>query len=138
MKKLTVFMDEKPLTSFAIVAAFFLLIGMLIFLFTKDNAANPHSITGIQALGQQGLSFWLWAIVFTALASAVAIWAFKRFATEDSSSFGNFWIIFGIFLAIAWGKGCTDKATDGVTSSKGRPVPVQIDTTRKAAEDFNK
>ncbi len=137
MSKVSKFFDEKPGTSFAIVASIILFIGVLIFLFTKDNAANPNSITGWEVLGQQSFSFWLWAAFFSLLAGGVVAFLSKYFRADgDSKSFGVAWIVIGAFLAIAWGKGCTDKANDGVTAPQGRPDAVQIDTTRVPAEDL--
>lgn len=132
------FFDEKPGTSLLIGAGIILFIGVLVFLFTKDNRANPHSITGWQVLGMQSFSFWLWAIVFTALAAAV-IYFLNRYLINggDSKPFGNWWIVIAIFLSIAWGKACTDKATDGVTAPGYTPIE-KTDDGRVPAEELLK
>lgn len=132
------FMDEKPGTAFAIVAAAILFIGGGIFLFTKNDSKNPDSVTGLQVLGQQNFSFWLWAIVITA-AIVVGIIAINKYLIKggDSKAFGNWWIVMAIFIGVAWGKGCTDKANEGVTSP-GHKVEKPVDDGREAAEEMIK
>lgn len=138
MKKLFKFFDEKPGTSFLIGAAAILLFGVVYFLFSKNNAANPHSVTGWEVIRNQNFSFWLWAIVFTALAAAV-IYFLNRYLINggDSKPFGNWWIVIAIFLSIAWGKACTDKANDGVTAPGYTPIE-KTDDGRVPAEELLK
>ncbi len=132
------FFDEKPFTAFMIGAGVILLIAVCVFLFTKDNAANPYSVTGWQVLGMQSFSFWLWAIFFTALAG-VGIWAANKYLINggDSKPFGNWWILIAVFLSIAWGKACTDKANDGVTAPGFTPTE-KVDDGRVPAEELIK
>ena len=106
------------------------------FLFTKSGDYEG-AITGVQALQQQTTEFWLNAIGWS-VASGVALY----FAVKKIKKMAGFGVPLTvlvpaiIFIAIAWGKGCTDKANDGVTSGKGRPVPAKVDSLRVPAEDL--
>lgn len=138
MKKLSKLFDEKPGTALLIGAGIILLVAVCVFLFTKDNAANPYSVTGLEVLGNQNFSFWLFAIIFTVLAGVV-IWVLNRYLINggDSKPFGNWWILIAVFLSIAWGKACTDKANDGVTAPGHTPTE-KVEDGRLPAEDLIK
>lgn len=106
------------------------------FLFTKDC---PDCITGWQTLGNQGGGFWLGAILGSAAAAVLTYFLVKKVSKEGGVGVSYSWIIAIVaFISIAFGKACTDKANDGVTSKGGREIPVQVDSTRVPAEDLIK
>lgn len=112
------------------------LFGFGYFLFNKDEGG----ITGIQALGQAGWNFWGWAIGLSAAAFGV-FWAFGKIYSKvlDFGTTRRILIVGVLLLALAWGKGCDIKESQGVTSEKGRVGgPPPIDTTRMSAEDIIK
>lgn len=119
----------------AILVAVILIISLYTFLFTKESYEG--AITGIQALQQQTAEFWIWAILLSALSAVGVFFIIKK--VKQLGGYGlslNVFIPIFIFIAIAWGKACTDKANDGVTSGKGRPVPVKVDDRRIPAEEL--
>lgn len=121
------FFDQKPALSIVLCTVGILFIGLCIFLFTKDNALNPNSITGIEALSHASASFWIWGLVLTIGITVIGIFAFRYFSNEDSTQFGFFWILFGAFMAVGWAKGCTiktDTEKNKTTQGDGR-VPAE-------------
>ena len=101
----------------------------------------PECISGWETLKQEGPNFWWSAFAFSILGGA-SFWAFMHFYKKilDYGPVKPLLITCIIFLAIAWGKGCTDKANEAVTTEKGRPdkYKPKIDSTRIPAEDYHK
>ena len=99
--------------------AVILLISLNVFLFTKDC---PECYTGWQILGMKGASFWIWAFVLTALAAGVMFLVVRALRASGGVGISlNVLIPIVVFLSIAWGGVCTDKANDGVTAEKYTP-----------------
>jgi len=97
----------------AIVAA------IAIFLFSRD----PGGISGAETLGQEGASFWIWAVILTLASIASAVYGYRLFIKNQKPiTIIVAAVVVVVLLAIAWGKGCTDKANDGVTTEHGRPL----------------
>lgn len=97
-------------------------------------------ISGWETLKQEGPNFWWSAAIFSALAAA-ATWAFIFFYKKirEFKPVKPLLIAVIVFLAVAWGKGCTDKANNAVTTEKGRVGgPAPVDSTRMSAEDIIK
>ena len=114
------------------IVLLFIIIALVSF-FGKDEGG----ISGLQALQQEGTSFWIWAIVLSALSGIVGFFGLKAYDKEkDVKIMKPFALAIVIFLSIAFGKGCTDKANDGVTTEKGRPVKILPDSNRIPAEDL--
>lgn len=106
------------------------------FLFTKDC---DTCITGAQALAQEGAGFWFFAITIPIVVAVMVYFIFKYVDSQGGVGVSiSILVIPLLFLAIAWGKGCTDKADGAVGTKKGRPVPAKIDSTRISAEDLLK
>lgn len=127
--------ENKVMFGVILVVAAMAIFAILTFLFTKDD--HEGAITGVQALKQQTTEFWIWAIALTIGAGVLTHFVVKK--VKANAGYGvsyNVLIPIIVFIAIAWGKGCTDKANDGVTAGKGRPVPVQVDSLRVPAEDL--
>lgn len=138
MKNLVNWIKENKFM-FGVLSAIVIMVGIAIytFLFTKED--DEGAITGLQALQQQTGEFWVWAIGLTVL-SAVGMYFIVKYI-KSMGGYGvspSIFIPIIIFIAIAWGKACTDKVNDGVTAGKGRPVPAKIDSTRMSAEDIIK
>lgn len=76
---------------------------------------------GAEVLGNEGAGFWIGLILFVAFALFVAYLGYRRYTkSQEGTDTIPYLIIVAIFLGIAFGKGCTDKANDGVTTSQGR------------------
>jgi FtsH-binding integral membrane protein len=119
--------------------AFALLVAVLFvteFLLGKEEGG----ITGLQALGQQAASFWILLALAGVAAFFIVKFAIKKYNREgaDSGFMHPALITAALLIGIASMKGCEDKANGGVTSPKGRPEKVAVDTTRVAVEDLNK
>jgi hypothetical protein len=110
MKKVS---DDKLMKIVFLAIAAFLVIGLTIFLFNRDGGAS-----GAEVLGKEGGGFWFTAILFAAIGSGAVYLAFNKFKTTQAKIISL--IVAAICLAIAFGKGCTDKANGGVTTSEGR------------------
>jgi hypothetical protein len=135
MSKLITWIKEHKAAAIALgLLAVMLIIAACEFLFVKGN----NQYTGWQILGMQGANFWITAVVCSVLAGLVAGYVVKKIKADDGDSRTTFvpgFIVIAAFLGIAFGKGCTDKANDGVGTEKGRPTQV-IDSTRVPAEDL--
>lgn len=119
------------LIAFAVVI---LLISLREFLFTRDC---PDCISGWETLGQQTGGFWLGAVLSSLAIAAIVHFLVKKLKVSGGVGVGyGSLIAIAVLLSIAWGKGCTDKANDGVTSGKGRVNKVQADPSRVPAEDL--
>lgn len=102
--------------------------------FGKDDG-DP--ISGWEALGRMGASFWAWAVVLSVAAGAILSFGIKVYNKElDVKVLRPFLFATVLFLGLAWGKGCDVKTNGGVTAPKGRLVKPPIDTNRVAAEDL--
>ena len=95
-------------------------------------------ISGWKTLMNQTGSEWLRMIIFSLCAVAV-IYVWIRYYKKKQDGTGYRAFLWGavIFIAIAFGKACTDKANEGVTSGNGRPGGIPAaDDTRIPAEDL--
>lgn len=97
-----------------IAVVLILFVAVVAYLFT----GNP---TGWQVLKAQ--DGWYLATMLAFFAAGVyAIWrgiaSYQK--TQEAKSFRPAFIVFAIFCAIAFGKGCTDKTNSGVTAPSGR------------------
>lgn len=130
------FFNEKPFLAFSIGVCAILFISLLIFLFSKGDPKNPESITGLQAVKLLNWNFWLWVFLGIGGLAYVIPKVIKYFNKEqDTRSFGNYWIAFGLILLIIFWQGCETKANDGKTGHKLRPGFEKLDDGRGAAED---
>jgi hypothetical protein len=101
--------------------ALILLISVLVFLFNADGGYS-----GWQILKQEGAGFWIVAIISVVIIYFLANAMVKRYEkTQEGGSTTAYLIAIAVFLAIAFGKGCTDKANGGVTTSQGRPAATK-------------
>lgn len=126
-------MKKSGMLPVVIFLAVILIIAMIAFLGRGGTVVSGWEILKNQTTGE-----WLRMIGFSVIAGVV-VWAYIRFykKTQDGKGIFPFAIAFMVFVAIAFGKGCTDKANEGVTSGKGRPGgPAPVDTTRVPAEDL--
>lgn len=103
------------------------------FLFTKDC---QECVTGWTVLKQEGWNFWGWALGLTALSGVATYFIVKK--VKGDGGYGNISMLIPILilLTIAFGKGCTDKANNAVTTEKGNPNPQKADSLRIPAEDL--
>jgi len=118
-----------------VVAGIFVIIVISIIAFLSKGGTT---VSGWEILTNQTFGEWFWMIFASAVAGGV-VWAYIKFykKTQDSKGIVPFAIAFMLFVAIAFGKACTDKANEGVTSGKGRPGgEAPIDSTRIPAEDL--
>lgn len=133
MKKL----KESGMLYAVIAAAVILVIGLIEFLGKQDG-----QVSGLQILLNQTGGEWL-RMIFGTLGIAGVVYLYNRYYLKKQDATKNSWIAFSIalmlFAAIAFAKGCDDKANDGVTSGNGRPSgAAQVDSSRVAAEDLLK
>jgi hypothetical protein len=83
-------------------------------------------ITGFQVLARQKGGFWLGLIISVIAIGVLVYFMIRHYSkTQDGSSTTAFLIAIAIFMGIAFGKGCTDKANGGTTAGKGRPSTEQ-------------
>ena len=111
--------DKRLLIVLGVLISAILVIALGTFLFTKDCET---CITGLTALKLQGGDFWVWAIGLTALSSFILYRIIK--AVKKSGGYGisiSVLIPIIVFISIAFGRACTDKANNGTTSAKGNP-----------------
>jgi hypothetical protein len=128
MKKNT----DKTIIALIIFVSAVLLISILVFLTGKDC---PECYTGWQILGMQGLNFWGNAIFFSVLGFGATFFVVKKVINAGGVGVSLNWVIpIIIFFSIAFGKACTDKANNGVTSEKFKPTGP-VDDGRESAED---
>lgn len=128
MKKST----DKTIIAMIIFVSAVLIIGMSVFLFQKNCA---ECYTGWQILGMQGLNFWGSAIFFSVLGFGGIFFLVKKVINAGGAGVPLSWAIpIIIFFSIAFGKACTDKANNGVTSEKYKPTGP-VDDGRESAED---
>lgn len=82
-------------------------------------------ISGWQVLMNQSAGEWFRMILFSLLAGVVIFfWIRYHRKTQDGRNYRAFLWSAVIFISIAFGKACTDKANEGVTSANGRPKPA--------------
>lgn len=118
------------------LSAIFIIVvfGIGYFLFSKDEGG----ITGVQALGQLGKEFWIWAFAGSAIAIGLWFGFLKSYLKLHDFGATRPLLILGIVvMSITWMKGCDVKESKGVTSEKGRigGAPA-ADTNRVPAEDL--
>lgn len=97
-----------------------ILVALIAFLFTGEP-------TGWQVIFNQGAAYILSMFFFFAI-SLVAIYAAYRVYNKNQETTLGFWaaiVVAVVFIAIAFGKGCTDKANSGVTGPGGAPAAVE-------------
>jgi hypothetical protein len=113
------FKKNKEAKILALALSLMLLIAAGIFLFTP----NEYGHTGAQIIFSQGFWYLFWMGVFVLIALIAVVAAVRIYRkTGNANKLGLPIFIAIVFLGIAFGKGCTDKANDGVTSPAGRPV----------------
>lgn len=112
-----------------------LIIAAKVFLFTADEGG----ITGAQTIKQMGASFWGW-LAFASSLSGVGTYFLVKTLKKNGGMGVSYGLIIAILLPllIVFGKACEGKADAGVTTPKGRPDSVQVDTNRIPAEDLIK
>ena len=83
-------------------------------------------VSGWQIITNQTFGEWFWMLFASAIAGVI-VWAYIKYykKTQDAKGMVPFIVAFMLFVAIAFGKGCTDKANEGVTSGNGRPDTAQ-------------
>lgn len=138
IKKIKEFFKGEKGTARGLIIGITLIVvaGLIEFLFNKGN----NLFTGWQILKNQTFGEWFRMFFFTILAAGT-FYAFLKYYKKEQDTRGIKVFVFALmaFVAIAFGKACTDKANDGVTSGKGRPVKVeQKDDGRVPAEDLLK
>jgi Na+/melibiose symporter-like transporter len=123
---------------FALIIGILLILGISAneFLFTSDEGG----ITGAQAIKQLGNSFWGWLGLASVLTGVGTYFLVKHLKKNAGLGVGYGTILAILFpLMVVFGKACEGKSDGGVTTPKGRPVPVKVDTTtRTSAEDMIK
>jgi cytochrome bd-type quinol oxidase subunit 2 len=96
-----------------VLAPLFVLIGLAVFLFGKDNGT-----TGAQALAMQSTSFWVVAAIGLAIASACIYFAIRVYKNAGSTKVSTILTIVAVVIAFSvFGKACESKA-DPVTAPK--------------------
>lgn len=133
MKKIIEKLKESGMLYVAIGITVIIIIALIAFLGKGGTAVSGWQIITNQTFGE-----WFWMLFASAVAGAV-VWAYIKFykRTQDAKGMVPFVIALMLFIAIAFGKGCTDKANEGVTSGNGRPGgAAQVDSTRVPAEDL--
>lgn len=133
MKKIIQKLKEVEMLWVAVAITVFLIVAAIDFFFTKTGGVN-----GWQIVFNQTANEWFWMIFFSALAGGV-VWGYTKFYNkkQDTKGYRPFAWAFIIFVSIAFGKGCTDKANGGVTSGNGRPGgPAPTEDNRVPAEDL--
>lgn len=102
------------------VLAVILIIAAFAF-FGKNSHDDPT--TGAQVIAHEGGGFWLGVVVCIIGAAAAIFLGIKRYnKTQDGNSLTPWIAAALLFIGIAFGKGCTDKANQGVTTKYGRVV----------------
>lgn len=134
MKKIKDFIKNNKATAgmIALVAGILLVSGYTFF-FDSDEGG----VTGWETIKQEGPNFWF-GVLFGSVGAAVVIHYLVKKLTKSGGvgvGYGSL-IAVAVFLSVAFGKGCTDKANNAVTTEKGRPNPVQVDSSRVPAEDL--
>jgi len=95
-----------------------LVIAAAIFLFVSDNG-----FSGAEALGLQSTEFWIWVVVFVAIAALAGYKLYKAQKNEDTKP-GLKTILLAVVLiciTVPFARACTDKANKGVTAPKYEP-----------------
>lgn len=133
MKKIISKLKESGMLWVVAGCAVFIIVALVTFL-----GKGGTTVSGWQIIANQTFGEWFWMLFASAIAGVV-VWAYIKFykKTQDSKGIVPFAIAFMLFISIAFGKACTDKANEGVTSGKGRPGgAAQVDSTRIPAEDL--
>lgn len=114
------------------IVVLFLIVGVSAFM-----GSDEGGISGWQTLKQEGSGFWISSIILSALSGVALFFGIKVYdKNRDVKMLKPFLLAIVVFMSIAFGKGCTDKANDGVTTEKGRPVKILPDSNRIPAEDL--
>lgn len=104
-----------------IFLAVLLIVCVCIYLFSGNSAADPT--TGVDVLKAQGGGYFRSMIGWSVIGLVAAFIGWLLYHIKGRAGY----LIIGIIVAIAFitvgvGKGCTDKANDGVTSPAGRVI----------------
>lgn len=101
-----------------IVAITFVIIAICTFLINKDGG-----VSGWYVITHNGFGYIALMIFFSAVAAAAIVFGIKRYnKTQEGKSIIPYIVVAFIFLAIAFGKACTDKANNNVTGPGGAPT----------------
>lgn len=133
MKKILESLKKSGMLGVVIGITVVLIIAMVAFL-----GKGGTEVSGWEILMNQTFNEWFWMVLASVIAGLI-VYAYIRYyrKTQDTKGITAFAAGFMIFVAIAFGKGCTDKANEGVTSGKGRPGKTKpADENRIPAEDL--
>lgn len=99
--------------------ALMIIVGVSVFLFGENDQGN----TGWEIISHQGGWYLSTMGLFAGAGLAMLYYGYKAYqkSQEAKSMIGPIIICF-VFWCLTFGKGCTDKANDGVTGPKGRPT----------------
>jgi hypothetical protein len=117
--------NQKDNTDFLMNIVYVGILAFIIIAIIAFAGKDAEGHGGFQIIFNQGPLYIASMIFFALVAAGAAVFGISRYRkTQKTNSLVAPGIIMVIFLAIAFGKGCTDKANDGVTGPKGRPVTV--------------
>ncbi len=119
----------------AVAVGLMLIVGVIEFLGKHGTITS-----GFEILMNQTANEWFW-MIFGSVFCGGLVYAFYKYYQKQQDVPGNmvrsFAAAFMIFAGIAFGKACTDKANEGVTSGNGRPGgPAPVEDNRVPAEDL--
>lgn len=94
---------------------------MIIAAFIHFLVNADGGLSGWQILKREGAAFWIGILLAGVVAGGLTKFAMLRYRkTQEGMSVIPIIVAIFIVIAIAFGKGCTDKANGGVTTEKGR------------------
>jgi hypothetical protein len=122
------------MTAVTIGVAAIIVFALVVFLGGK----NEEGHSGFQIVANSGFWYIFEMIIFSAIAGGAVVLGLRKYKDkQDGKVLIPYILGFILFVSIAFGKACTDKSNDGVTSPGGRPGgPAPIDSTRIPAEDL--
>lgn len=99
-----------------------MLIGFIVIALIAFLGKGGSAVSGWQIVFNQTFGEWFRMVFFSALAGGI-VWLYIKFynRTQDTKGSFVFAVALLVFVSIAFGKACTDKANDGVTSGKVIP-----------------
>jgi hypothetical protein len=125
---------NKLMTAVLVGIATIVVFSLAVFLGGKN--AEGHS--GFKIIANSGFWYIAELILFSAIAGGAVVLGIRQYRLkQDGKVLIPYILAFMLFISIAFGKACTDKSNDGVTSPGGRPgSAAPFDSTRVAAEDL--